>query len=237
MKGGFCLTSSRDENQERQTAPPQTYVHPFGDVVYPKDLKAGGTWVAAGKCGRVACLLNGAFEPHPNTGHYERSRGKILLEFFDHNQINSFIEKVSLKNVEPFTLLMLDHKSGTKPLFFELRWDGEKKHVKKLCSETEYIWSSSTLYSHKAREARLKLFNDWVEKYKDFDDRLIGHFHSRKHGLDIKEDILMCADTGVKTVSISQVRVCHNEEIFNYTDLKTNESCSVDLKRTIRLSA
>ena len=238
MPGGFCLTSSRDEKPERLTDFPQAHIHPHGEVIYPKDLKAGGTWIAASRDGKAACLLNGAFEAHRSNRNYEKSRGKLLLEFFEFNQIPQFLEKVSLHNIEPFTLLMLDYKAAFKCVFYGLRWDGTIKHIKKLCPETSYIWSSATLYQQTVRESRKQLFKNWIEKYKDFGDRLIYHFHAKKHGLAADADLLMENANGVKTVSISQIRVCHDEERFDYTDVQTNKHHSVNLlNTTTKLSA
>ncbi|MBK6665833.1 MAG: NRDE family protein [Saprospiraceae bacterium] len=61
-KSGFILTSSRDESKVRKALPPATYHLHGQDLVFPKDILAGGTWIAASERGQVACLLNGAFD-------------------------------------------------------------------------------------------------------------------------------------------------------------------------------
>ena len=60
----FILTSNRDEKVFRPAIAPA--IHKTGDIhiCYPKDSKAGGSWIAMNNRGRICCLLNGAFEAH-----------------------------------------------------------------------------------------------------------------------------------------------------------------------------
>lgn len=80
---GFVLTQNRDEAPTRS---PQIISKEkrFGtELLFPKDTKAGGTWIATARDGRTACLLNGAFEKHKHEPPYRLSRGLVLLDFLD----------------------------------------------------------------------------------------------------------------------------------------------------------
>ncbi len=237
ISDGFCLTSSRDERTNRATLIPQFYSYNKYELVYPRDEQSGGTWIAANNLGRVACLLNGAFIQHTKQNCYTTSRGTILLNSFNYSTIYEFIQNSNVKDVEPFTLLLLDYKSQFNCVFYEYRWDGNNKHIKKLCSNTTQIWSSSTLYPAITQHKRQNLFEDWLLKYKDFEDKMIYHFHAKKHGLAAAEDILMKAENGIETLSITQLKVNRNEELFNYTDIIKNKFYSLNLKNSLQLSA
>jgi uncharacterized protein with NRDE domain len=218
QKNGFCLTSNRDEKVFRNTIPPKSYTLKDDIVLYmPKDQKAGGTWIAMNENGRVACLLNGAFEKHEKQNMYLKSRGVILVESFEYKSINLFCSKIDLNEIEPFTLLLIDSHQDLE--FIELRWDGKQKHIKLINVNESHIWSSATLYSEEIRNKRAKLFQSWMLKSNQYSPSLILDFHNRKHGLSVSDDLLMEGNNGLKTVSITQLIKSENQIVMDYYDL------------------
>lgn len=234
---GFYFTSSRDEKASRSTIPPTTYNVDGVELVFPKDELAGGTWIASNPHGKTACLLNGAFVNHHKGKHYDRSRGLILLESFNYATISEFCNKVELNNIEPFTLLTLDYQFGTLNAFYELRWDGKKKYLKKLSHTDNQIWSSATLYTAPIQEVRQSVFKRWIQKHYDFEDKMILNFHNRKHGLNGDEDILMKGKGDLRTLTISQIHVQQNNAVFNYFDLENNKNYKVKLNKSSIINA
>lgn len=228
---GFYFTSSRDEKASRETIPPGIYKKHKLELVYPKDVFAGGTWIASTLTGRTACLLNGAFENHVKQGYYIKSRGLILLDSFKYSNVFEFAEKVDLSNVEPFTLLLLDYTTGNLIYFFEFRWDGEKKYLKEVDITSPQIWSSATLYNRIVQQKREVLFHQWLNMHYDFEDGMILNFHNRKHGLANSEDLLMKGEGDLMTLSISQIHFSQNESVFNYHDIINNKSYSIKLQQ------
>lgn len=228
---GFYFTSSRDERASRDTLIPAVYERERIKLVYPRDLKAGGTWVASSLEGRTACLLNGAFVNHEKKESYSRSRGLILLESFSYKNVDQFSNEVDLENVEPFTLLLLDSNSGELESFKEFRWDGEKKYLKEIEMSTSQIWSSATLYNSNVQQKRKVLFNQWLHKHSDFEDAMILDFHNRKHGLANSEDLLMKGEGDLMTLSISQIHYNQGESVFNYHDIINSKSYNIKLKQ------
>jgi uncharacterized protein with NRDE domain len=226
---GFYFTSSRDEKASRETIPPVRYNKNGIELIYPKDELAGGTWIASSFTGKTACLLNGAFINHHKRNDYIKSRGLILLDSFNYNNSIEFSESIELVNVEPFTLLMLDYSIGKLTEFYEFRWDGENKHLKKLDHDSYQIWSSATLYSSTIQQARQQLFNQWVLKHQDFEDKMILNFHNRKHGLNTSDDILMKGSGDLMTLSISQLHFGNNTSHFNYFDIINNKNYKIEL--------
>jgi len=226
---GFYLTSNRDERQSRDTLPPFKHKVNGKTLYFPQDKVGGGTWIACDAQGRTACLLNGAFVNHRKETSYRKSRGLILLESFDYADISEFVDKTKLENIEPFTLLSIDFSKHNLKRFNEFRWDGEKKHLKALSLVEPQIWSSATLYPPEVQVSRQELFNEWIEKYKQFDDKMILNFHNRRHGLYPTDDILMQGYMDLKTVSISQVHVQQNNFRFKYLDLEDGKTHTVSV--------
>ncbi len=228
---GFYFTSSRDERSSRPTIPPARYTVHERSLIYPKDEKAGGTWIASDSTGKTACLLNGAFINHKKEATYRKSRGMILLESFNFASINEFSTQIDLINIEPFTLLILDHSYGTFNRFDEFRWDGKNQHLKSLSITTPQIWSSATLYSQSVQDVRKQLFENWVEKHKHFEDKMILDFHNRRHGLESTDDLLMKGYNGLRTLSISQVHMKNANSAFKYLDLMRDKTTLVKVDK------
>ncbi|MFM7153572.1 MAG: NRDE family protein, partial [Bacteroidota bacterium] len=78
---------------------------PDGQIVYPRDSKAGGTWFAVSESGKTVCLLNGAFVRHHHNPPYKRSRGLMVLDFFNYDDPDRFFSEYNLEGMEPFTLI------------------------------------------------------------------------------------------------------------------------------------
>lgn len=217
---GFLLTSNRDEKTIRKTIAPQVYTIENAKILFPKDTLASGSWIAMNKQKRYACLLNGAFEKHERKNEYRKSRGLILLDSFSYSSIQEFISSINLEGIEPFTLLLIDAKEELQ--FFELKWDEKRKYVREVNLKIAQLWSSSTLYDLETRMKRENLFNDWVTKYRDEDDVNILNFHLNSHDLGLEHGILMKRNDDLQTVSVSQLTVSSEQELFHYHDLLEN---------------
>jgi uncharacterized protein with NRDE domain len=227
IKEGFVLTSSRDEKTLRATIKAQTYSEQNNILVYPRDVAAGGTWIAASNKKQIACLLNGAFKNHTKQAVYAKSRGHVLLDSFKFSTHSEFMSDVDLNNVEPFTLLLIDHENDLE--FNQLVWDGEKKHIQKIDHGVARIWSSATLYSDPDRELRKNWFKSWLIENNENEDSNIFNFHSSKHSNVSRVNILMERENGLQTVSISQVRVIKENESFIYHDLADQSLTFINL--------
>lgn len=221
------MTSSRDELTLRDTLKPQIYTDNSNILVYPKDVVAGGTWIAANHKKQIACLLNGAFQNHIKQDYYAKSRGRVLLDSFGFRSQTEFMAEINLDNVEPFTLLLIDYLN--EPEFNQLVWDGSKKHIQKIDQNSPAIWSSATLYSDADRDLRKTWFKNWLIKNSEFEDLNILNFHSVNHSDIDRVNILMKRENNLQTLSISQFRIIDESETFNYLDLGDNSLTSINL--------
>lgn len=211
----FVLTSNRDEAPERDTLNPDFYTEKGVRLLYPKDKMAGGTWIGVSDKNRLICLLNGGFTNHTRQDNYRLSRGIVVKDLLASNNVLKTIEDYNLIHIEPFTIVLVDWNENL--LFYELIWDGDKKHFKKLPLEPK-LWSSSSLYNEQMKTARLK----WFEDYKTnniLNPKSILKFH-KIAGKETK-DYGVIMDRGfVKTTSITQVEKHHLNIKMNFFNLQ-----------------
>ncbi|MGQ0827349.1 MAG: NRDE family protein [Bacteroidota bacterium] len=216
-KREFILTSNRDEDVLRQTAlPVQEYKINKRTVYFPKDQKANGTWIAYDIEGYTLCLLNGAYQPHVPKNNYKKSRGLMLLDFYEYNDPEKFFRTYDFIGIEPFTLIMIYSCSETKKaLLHELKWDGGKAELMAHDSSLPQIWSSVTLYSPPIIEERKNWFSSWLEKHSTYttDDILFFHHFG---GVGTTENDLIINRGNKKTVSVCCINktILHTEIIY-----------------------
>ena len=218
---GFILTSNRDEKKQRQTTAPA--IHEKDGVIlgFPQDTLSGGSWIAANSTGRLCCLLNGAFVPHQKQDFHTLSRGKVLMEMVSSIEEGSvFLENRDLTNVEPFTIVTIEHVMGEMTKFTESIWDGSRKHFRELDKQKPYVWSSVTLYSPEHRKLRRDWFDEFLTKYHTrISPEEVYHFHSGTHTEDQAVNVIMNRENGIKTVSITQVTPNSEKLFMKYYDL------------------
>jgi hypothetical protein len=223
----FILTSSRDVPFSREKADfPKEFIEDGVKLTYPKDGKAGGTWIGYSDKNRLICLLNGGFTNHIPQKEYRKSRGIIVKDLLKQDEINSALSEINLDNIEPFTLVIVDWNNTLK--LIEFVWDGATKHFKEL-PQKKHIWSSSTLYDEKAKQQRNSWFIEWqnnlcpkhLSEDEIFDTNLtrILNFHKNAGIGNPEIDICMKREKG-GTVSITQVSKKGNSVRMSYLPIK-----------------
>lgn len=218
------LTSNRDEKHRRGIATaPAVYKAASGNILFPKDGDAGGTWIAAHENGNAIVFLNGGFIAHIPKPPYRKSRGLILTDLIDHpGPYNAFLT-IDLHNIEPFTAIIWDDNR-----LFECRWDGDEKHVSMLDKSKPHIWSSVTLYDPAIIAKRNRWFQEWIGQKKDPSQNDILSFHQFTGDGDSHNDLKM--DRGqVFTVSVTSLSVSGDHALMRYLDLKNDLSFQQEL--------
>ncbi len=229
--GGFVLTSNRDEKAFRTTVPPLLYEQGTTKLVFPKDEKAGGSWIAANNNGRICCLLNGAFAVHEKKSKYLQSRGNVLVELASSPKTPElyFTEK-DLSEVEPFTIISIEKMESEISHFSEFIWDGAIKYFRMLNSKKPHIWSSVTLYNEEHRNLRRQWFNQFIaENNGSISSEIIIQFHAGTHTSNKSINMLMEREGGLKTVSITQVVSENGKFRMDYFDLNNRQNTSIKI--------
>jgi len=207
----FVLTSNRDEAPGRETLSPQVYEVDGVQLMFPKDVVAGGTWIGLSEKKRLICLLNGGFDAHERKSSYRKSRGVVVSELLTAEQVIPAIEAFDLYGIEPFTIILVQW--GKEVHLHELVWDGTQKHLtEKPLVPT--IWSSSLLYTSEVKQQREQWFSQFLFESIRPSAQDVMKFHNTAGTGDTTNDLIM--DRGfVKTKSITQVM--KNDEALSMT--------------------
>ena len=221
----FVLTSNRDEAPNRETIPPRFYKFDGTNMLFPKDKRAGGTWIGLSDKQRLVCLLNGGFMLHERQAKYRMSRGVVVREMLESDDIVTLIEGYDLNNIEPFTLILIEWRLELK--LYELVWDGHEKHFSRLPLEPK-LWSSSTLYNREMKDDRQMWFKGFLN-VSDVTAESILDFHETAGKETMDYGVIM--DRGfVKTTSITQVQKINNVTRMRYHDLENDAVRNVDFE-------
>ncbi len=222
QENNFILTSNRDEAIHRKTLLPEFYQVNKTRMLFPKDALAGGTWIGLSDKNTLICLLNGGFEVHERLSAYRQSRGVVVKDLLEADNLEKAIQEYNYVGVEPFTIVAVNWQSDLS--LFELVWDGQQKHLRSLEKET-HIWSSSTLYTNKMKGMR----EDWFETFKNNNILTPGtllDFH-KNAGIGNK-DVDLQIDRGfLKTMSITQIIKNEEELTMRYENLLGKEISTV----------
>jgi hypothetical protein len=215
----FILTSNRDENISRATSKLETYSIGREEVLLPVDPVSKGSWIAVSSSQRVSCILNGAFHKHHHEPPYARSRGLVLLDYFEWPGFSDFLDHYSFEGIEPFTMIVCEPDQ-----LVEFRWDGEKTFAKNLNLDAAHIWSSTTLYDERARALRESWFWEWLRENPEpaIEDQL--HFHRHGGPEDHVNGLIMNRENKVQTVSITGIDKKSSFASLKHQDLVQNRS-------------
>ena len=218
-KEGFIFTSNRDETPKRNTTEPKEYTEDNVALVYPKDELAGGTWIGLSDHNRLVCLLNGGYEIHEREVSYRMSRGVIVKQLLKTENAVDFVEKLDLRGIEPFTVVLLDWAENLKA--YELVWTGYQKDFRQLKDEP-HIWSSSTLYTSEMKDLRKQWFSNWLNENEDFTQSDILKFHlDESNGEEVS---LKMKRPYVETVSVTSVKKHNGSVELQYYDLLNDQT-------------
>lgn len=220
--GDFILTFNRDEQPNRETLPPDFYIENGVKQWYPKDKKAGGTWIAVAETERLVCLINGGWEKHHPTKDYKYSRGLVVKDVLKADEVKWAIEDMPLEGVEPFTMLAVDW--SFLPICIELVWDGAQKHINILSHQSK-IWSSSTLYNAAMKKEREQWFANFKKEHAFPSQEKILEFHSNDT-LGDKERAIKMKRANVETRSITSIEKTQESVTMFHKDLLTGEQYS-----------
>ena len=221
----WLLTSNRDESPLRPALVPAVYeVDGDKKLLYPKDPLAGGTWIAVSNKGRAGCVLNGAFERHERNTPYRKSRGLILLDLFEYNDVDVFFREYELEGIEPFTMVAIDDAR-----VYDFRWDGQQRHLSLPDASKPQIWASATLYTHEWKEKRQCWFNDWLAQNPKWTRDAIVGFHLHGGEGDPMNDVVMNRYDMVRTLSITSIEDKDSSISMLYHDLMNGQETLTSL--------
>ena len=225
----FIFTSNRDESPMRGAQEVIEEKLFNKELLFPRDVKAKGTWISVSNTNQLICILNGAFEKHKRKPSYRMSRGIMALDFFKYKNAEEFFEKFQFEGMEAFTMIIFDDEK-----LYEFRWDESKKHIKNLDVKINHIWSSCTLYTEEWQSKRRSWFKEWSGNTKDIHQTSILDFHKNGGEGNLSYDNVMNRDGIIQTVSITSIIKERESFAMRYEDLLRNEVVVKELKQTTR---
>lgn len=153
------ITSNRDEHRTRAAAlAPAPMVLNGRNAWAPIDAVSGGSWLVVREDGWISVLLNGAENAHKKAPLYRKSRGLVLLELLESEELEKGWNSLNLSNIEPFTILHLG-----KNQVIRHRWNGIQKEQVFQDARQSHLWCSSTLFNPAQTEQRLHIFHTQMQ--------------------------------------------------------------------------
>jgi Transport and Golgi organisation 2 len=143
----FTITMNRDDAQTRQESPPKVQHGASGAFISPRDVQAGGSWIAANDRGLIACLLN-RYDPAPQG---RTSRGDIVLRAMErpNAQVAALALSPAPGDYSPFTCLLLDREHSVR-----VDWNGAQITRETLLLKPLDMLTSSSWREHDVRARR-----------------------------------------------------------------------------------
>ncbi|MCH2044455.1 MAG: NRDE family protein [Saprospiraceae bacterium] len=211
----YVLTSNRDESPLR--SPEKLHENSDRNLIYPREPLAGGTWICISQTGTWVCLLNGAFVKHVRKAPYRRSRGLVVLDFFEYTSAVQFFDEYELDNIEPFTIIAWDQQ---KQELYDFRWDGEQRYLSILDKKETHIWSSCPLYPPEIQAKRKKWFTEFLANHNIQQAEEMLDFHHNAGEGDPENDLMITRYGGkLRTVSTTIIEQKESDLKISYNDL------------------
>jgi uncharacterized protein with NRDE domain len=222
---GFVLTHSRDEDRHRPSSAHVHKGHAQGKTFhYPRDERAGGTWMSLHADGRAACLLNGGQVQYERAAAYPVSRGEIILQLWQYPDFPRFFHQFDRTAYEPFTLVV---------------WEAERLHAlyhnpgeddwQEYDPAGAHIWSSTRLYPGPERWKRAENFFHWRRLEKAPTPAKIRRLHLEGDPTQNVRPFTL-HHKALRTVSLTQVTFQQAEKSLFYQPLPAGTPHQVNLR-------
>ncbi len=213
FRNKFIFTSNRDESPLRSA----NKIEQDGNLYFPRDPKAKGTWFVLDEGKRLRCLLNGAFVKHHHRPPYRLSRGVLVLDSMAYSDLKTFSSTYDFTDIEPFTFIEVQFQNNLS--LCEMRWDGEEVFYNDFNPEIPRIWSSSPLYSLEKQMLRKTWFEEFMLN-NDVSPESLFKLHESKISSDDTINFMMKMDPGPRTISTTQYdhingKLIHKNQLTN----------------------
>lgn len=211
----IIITSNRDEKRTRAEAKPPIRKTINGiELCFPQDPVAGGTWFALNNKLEVMVLLNGASKSHVSQQPYKKSRGLIVLDLIESDDVLNHWHNIDLNRIEPFTLVYFKPQQ-----LWQLQWDSFNKNLQSLPITEPHLWASSTLYAPEVINKRKQAFTKHNQQQQAITPQTVLAFHTQTFA-DDKINGLIIERELVNTHSITQAVIQGKQATLSYSSLK-----------------
>ena len=223
---GPIITANRDESPLRNASTLSEYTAKTGEtfLIAKEPIHGGTNFAGSTNAEKVAVLLNGAFRRHEMGGKYRLSRGLVVLESLEWNDLFEFSRHFDFEGVEPFTLFHFD--AGPR----EIRWNGRDLFRREYPVGSPMIVASAQLYLPLDQVKRQKWFGE-VLNTPEIGPAGLFDFHLNGGDGNLETDMVMNRKNKVCTVSISQISTAQNKRFIRHFDLVDRIDRTSEFKR------
>ena len=193
---------NRDEMRARGKERPLE-IWPLSNMMAPRDVDGGGTWIGLMPSGHWACLLN-RYENFDAT-KTPLSRGLIIPEILPTVNPANTLLAMDVTRYRPFSILIGD--AATVDVF---HWNGQRLGAEEKSAHEDIMISSSSWDATNVISARMAAFEQWKLQGNLSDAEGIPWIHRwQEHGKSAS-GILMSRGESC-TTSITQIAFFHND--------------------------
>lgn len=211
-KGAYILSHNRDELPRRESSSKLVRKELEGrELVYPKDISAGGTWIGADSNGLSACILNGGSLSYLRNTPYRASRGTVIPALLELGSIEKFKGQWSSEGIEPFTLIICEGEE-----LWQLIHNPKEDIWQALDAQKTHFWSSTKLYHPQIRANRATRFNHWLEQNKNPSAQELRNFHLSTQINELEGGLVLPQGFPLKTMNFCQIEKSVDKYQFNY---------------------
>lgn len=218
------LTMNRDEKRMRLEAGLEVQCYSNGEIVFPKDAEAGGTWLGSNSDGVVCALLNRYQDTATPNAANMCSRGAIIpdaLRFGGFDAVCQHLQSVDFSVYQPCNVLVFSLQQARC-----FGWSGQALHVSDVSSEQPYMLTSSSVEAAYTLSYREGLFRQWAQSYKEATlgaESVLAEYHTAtKTGAESESVLMSRALTHTK--SISQIVMSEYSQELHYTNFERLDS-------------
>ena len=217
---GFVLTFNRDEVYSRETKAPEYYTIDNQQLVFPKDIKYGGSWIGINVTKSVVgCMLNAKGKPPKIPS---KSRGNIFIDQLKQGRAN--LKENELFAIAPFTLLSFCLHTQ---VVTQYHWDGLILKRNKRTMSTPFILCSSSLYENEIMKNLKTEFNSLIASKSEIESTT-SFFH-KKYSFHKNHPIYLKKNSNIQTVSKTTILKKKNGFTLNYADLQEDTEQTIPL--------
>ena len=217
---GFVLNFNRDEVYNRLAKPPEQYNVKNQKLVFPKDIKSGGSWIGVNVTKSVVgCILNAKGETPKIPS---KSRGTIFIDQLIQGKVN--LNENELLAIDPFTLLSFCLHTQ---VITQYHWDGLDLKRNKRTMSTPFILCSSSLYETAIMKKLKAEFTSLIASKSEI-EFTISSFH-KKYSFHKNHPIYVKKNSNIQTVSMTTILKNKNGLRLNYTDLVENTEQTIQI--------
>lgn len=226
----LIITSNRDEQRSRKNSlTPEIISLENRKTILARDAQANGTWFLTDEKGRVAVLLNGAFENHTPRPPYRESRGIILINLFQEENFKSAFLFYNLENIEPFQIIFVENQMAIQCV-----WEGGQKHVFAIDLSSPKVFFSPTLYTKEQQEEKRNHFLNMHAEIGFLNPSELLNIHSNRNEATTSTNFFMSRENQT-TKSISQVEITPTTTHYTHWQAWDNQLHEITLEHVVNV--